>query len=158
MADNPVEVKGGGKIAASFKKHKALWIIGGIVGIVLIYFLIRFYTNSQQNSANSAAASNPANGNATSSGIAGTGPIDLTGSQGPEGPPGPTGPTGKKGPTGKRGPTGRRPKKQPVKKRSVPPTTIRTPTHPAVHMMPQHTSGRPAHNDVSHSVKSRETA
>lgn len=155
MADPPIDTTKGGKLSASFKKHKALWIVGGLVGVILIYFLIKFYTSNSSAS----SASNTAAGNAASSGIAGTGPVDITGSQGPQGSPGSPGPTGKKGPTGKRGPPG---KPGPVKRKSkattAPGPVRRVASLPPSHMQPIHTSGTTAHSDPSHSVKSRETA
>lgn len=153
MADPPIDTTKGGKLSASFKKHKALWIVGGLVGAILVFFLIRFYTKSQQANANTAAAQ--ANPNLTSSGIAGTGPIDLTGSQGPPGPPGPTGNPGPQGPPGKRGPPG----KPPPKKRKPATVTVgssRVASMPPNHLMPVHTSGHPAVVDNTHSIKSRE--
>lgn len=148
MADPVVDTTKSGKLTGWVKKHKGLTAVLAIIGIVLIYFIIRFYTNSQQNAANNAASSGGSN--LTNSGIAGTGPIDLTGTQGPEGPPGPTGPAGppgKKGPTGNRGPVGKRPSHHPVK---------HTVTMPPSHMISSYTSGNSHHPDTSHAIKSRE--
>lgn len=140
-------------LKTSFKKHKWAWIIGGIVGIIIIYFLIKFYTANNSGSSTSTTA-NTGNAPNTAGGYSGgyTSNGSLEGPAGPAGPQGPAGPPGKRG---RRGPPGKAPK--PKKKNPVKHTNTIS-NMPPLHMVPAHTSGTTVHADNSHNLKSRETA
>jgi len=156
LADETPLSGGGNKLTQSFKKNKVAWIIGGVIGFVLVILLIRYYSggsNSAQSQLNGGAA-----------GTNGSGYVNgVTGIQGPEGPPGAPGKTGKRGPPGKRGPKGppgNRHKKPPVKHKKAVSAPVTVGSSVPSHMQPIHTSGvsLPSRIDSTHDNKSRETA
>jgi hypothetical protein len=153
MADPPIDTTKGSKLTNSIKKHKVAYAIGAVVGVILIYFIIKFYSGSKSNSQSS--LSNPST---TGTGTTGTIPNDLTGSPGPQGPPGDPGATGPQGPAGKpgkQGPPGKTP--SPPKKhhrKTVPPVISKGyAQRPPQHMQPVHSAGVSTHPDASHAAK-----
>jgi len=189
MADSDTKIdttkKGG--LKESFKKHKGAWIAAGIIGVVIIYLIIRFYTGSSNSNTGTGTNSTTGTGYA-GSGYGFNGGIGQTGATGPAGPTGATGATGATGPAGpkgargKTGKTGKTGKSAPTVKATgagnQPGTTRaqriaarkanrakarkaapkKPPVHHTIAAATNHTSGTTAKADASHNVKARETS
>ncbi len=127
------KVKG---ITNSFKKHKVAWSLGAVVGIVVIYFIIKGYSGGNT------PANNSANTTPIGTNSAGVDP-NLSGTTGIQGPAGPKGAPGKRGPRGFR-----------RRNHHPPPSHHRKDRIPPTNHMPNHTSGISMHPDQSHAIKS----
>lgn len=145
MADENPVAKTGDKTSDFFKKHKTPLIIIGVVGLLLIGYLMY-----RSNSAN-AAGSTSTTGGTDTSGSSGISSGDLASllSQIPQGPPGAEGPAGPQGPQGPQGKQGNPGKKGQKGNPGKPGPRIISPRHPAITL---------ANRTTYHTVKPGETS